>query len=111
MSDIKKQEITYLICAVLCIIINYVYHIFSHDVSSVFMTYMFIIPIIGGLFNLISNNYLYKNLIEISTVLLTLAALLKGIVDIAGATTYFTYIFLIAGLTVLIISFLFILKK
>src|SRR5574344_616306 len=110
MLDIKKRSIFYGLFALICIIVNYIYSLFSHNVSSIYMTYMFVIPIVGYLFSLISNKYLYNNLLASSILTITLASFLEGIIEIAGTDTIFVYILLGVSI-ILFISSLFFIKK
>jgi hypothetical protein len=107
MSDTKKDLFLYLTFVIVCIIVNLVYSQFSHNVSSIYMTYMFIIPIVGYLMSLISSNNKYKNLIASSTLTITLASFLEGIVVIAGTTSNFVYVLLVIGILLLITSLFF----
>lgn len=110
MLDIKKRSFFYGLFTLICIIVNYIYSLFSHNVSSIYMTYMFVIPIVGYLFSLISNKYLYNNLLASSILTITLASFLEGIIEIAGTDTIFVYILLGIGI-ILFISSLFFIKK
>lgn len=111
MLDIKKDMIRYGFFTILCIIINIVYSKFSHNVSSVYMSYMFIIPIIGFIISIFNKTNLYKNLIACSTLTITLSSLLEGIVQIAGTDSKMVYVLLIIGIFLLIIAVLTRIKK
>jgi uncharacterized membrane protein YtjA (UPF0391 family) len=113
MSDTKRHLLNYVIGVIVCIIINIVYSLFSHNVASNYMTFMFLIPIGGYLISLIANKEIYRNLVASATLSFTLASLLQGIIDIAGTDSYFVGILFYIGLVTLIISFisLFIRKK
>lgn len=75
------------------------------------MTYAFVIPLIGCLFRFISSNMTYRNLLASSVFTFVLASFLEGIVEIAGTTTFYTYILLIAGLILFISSMGFIKRQ
>lgn len=111
MLETKKQIIKYIIATVLCIIINIVYSLFSHNVFSNYMRYMFIIPICFLFISLISKDLVYRNLIASSALTLTFASLLKGIVVIAGTKTFYTQILFYLSILLLIISVVYIIVK
>ena len=113
MSDTKRHLMHYVIAVILCIAINLIYSLFSHNVYSNYMIYMFLIPVGGYLISLISDQNLYRNLVGGATLSITLASMLQGIIDIAGTDTIFVNILLYIGIITLIISFisLFIKKK
>lgn len=104
MLDIKKKNIGYLIFTMFLIIVNFIYSKYAHNVSSIFMTFMFIIPLLGLLLSFISNKYRYQNLLGAATLTITLASLLQGIVVIAGTTTNYVYILLGIGIVLLILA-------
>jgi hypothetical protein len=92
----------YVFTTLFCIVFNYIYSLFSHDVSSPFMSYAFIFSlvlgvvgfIVIGLLNL--DNRVAFNLYNAGIATLTVGSILRGIIDIAGAdTTYPIYYFLV----------------
>jgi|SRR5574344_2975130 uncharacterized membrane protein YtjA (UPF0391 family) len=106
MLDTKKTIIKYLSASLFCIIVNFIYAKFSHNVSSNYMTFMFLIPLIGLLLSFISQKITYHNFLASSILTLTLTSFLKGIVEIAGTSTlYINFLFYIS-LILLIISLL-----
>jgi hypothetical protein len=111
MSATKRKVIKYLIASIICFVLNLVYGAFSHNVSSIFMTYAFVIPLIGLLLSLLSNNITYRNFLASSIFTITLASLLEGVVVIAGTTTIYVYVLLSIGIIMFIISLFFIKKK
>jgi hypothetical protein len=92
----------YVFTTLFCIVFNYIYSLFSHDVSSPFMSYAFVFSlvlgvvgfIVIGLLNL--DNRVAFNLYNEGIATLTVGSILRGIIDIAGAdTTYPIYYFLV----------------
>lgn len=109
MLDISKKKVLihYMLATLLCIIINYIYLQFSHNVSSNYMTYMFIYPLLSiiiVLFVKITRNF--RLLFSLGIYTLVLGSLLNGIFEIAGTTSNFVIIFYILGILLLICSFI-----
>lgn len=118
----KKTVGIYFIFSIFAFVVNKVYALFGHGVSSDAMTWMFLYPLAGGvLFYLLLgillpeanrfNGYrLFYNLYNSGIALLTMGSLLKGILEIAGTKSAFTrfyymsgYAFIAVGLLVLIL--------
>lgn len=117
----RKTVIAYACTAAGTFIFNYVYTIFGHGVRSNYMTYMFLYPLISGVFylflwlvfpklNLFTGYRLFYNLFNSGIALLTTGSMLKGIMEIAGTSSvylkfYFAvgYLFLGAGFIVMMI--------
>src|SRR5574344_2625283 len=110
MSVIKKNIVKYALSALLVLLISFIYGLFSHHVYSIFMSYAFIIPLVGLFLSLISNKLTYQNILASSILTLTLTSLLQGVVIIAGTSTIYTLFLLIMGLCLLIMAFLSLLK-
>lgn len=104
MSDTKKNIIAYISFSLLLIIINFIYAKFSHNVSSIYMTYMFIIPLVGAALSLISKNKSFHNLLGAGILTITLSSFLEGIIEIAGTDTVYVYVLLGIGILLLLIS-------
>jgi hypothetical protein len=90
----------YVFTAILCIAFNYIYSLFSHGVSSPFMSYAFVFSLVLGVvgFAVIGrldlDNRIAFNLYNAGIATLTVGSILRGIIDIAGAdTTYPVYYF------------------
>lgn len=93
----RKTILTYFILAAFAIVVNKVYGIFGHGVSSPAMTWMFLYPLLGGtLFYFLIYGFaknlvkfpsyrLFYNVYNSGIAVLTLGSLLKGIMEIAGA--------------------------
>lgn len=103
--QIRKTIIVYLLLSLLMIVINYVYGIFGHGVSSPAMTWMFLYPLLGGalLFLLIdrltpgitryAGYRVFVNAYHSGIATLTLGLFLKGILDIAGTSSPYIVFF------------------
>ena len=92
-----------------CIAFNFIYSLFSHGVSSLFMSYAFVFSLVLGVGGFIVfgwqnlENRVAFNLYNAGIATLTVGSILRGIIDIAGAdTTYPVYYFLVG--TVLVAS-------
>lgn len=111
-----KTVIAYSMFTVLCVVTNKVYSLFSHGVSSAYMTYMFLYPLIGcGIIFIplwifgrdiiyIKGYRFFYNLYNSGISTLTFASLLQGIVIIAGTTTPYSLAMFIAGAIFITIS-------
>ena len=104
MSDIKKRILSSIIFSVICVLVNFIYAKYSHNVSSIYMTYMFVIPLLGLLISFISRNNEYQNLLASSVLTIVLSSFLGGIVEIAGTTSIFIYILLAIGILLFLLS-------
>ena len=117
-SDIKKSILAYLGVTIFLIILNYIYSLFSHNVSSNYMTYMFIYPLIGGLFVnlvlLISKKitevklfYIGKSVLNYGIATLVIGSFLKGVFEIAGTNSIYLIYYFYIGIVLLSIGLLF----
>lgn len=121
-NQLKKTIWVYLGLSAAAVAIDQVYGVFSHGVDSVAMTWMFLFPLLGGaLFYFIIQTFLsnktrsagfriFANIYNSGIAALTLASLLKGILEIAGTDSpYLKYfylsgeLFIAAGLLILLI--------
>ena len=105
--DIKKSVLSYLGVTIFLIIVNYIYSLFSHNVSSNYMMYMFIYPLIGGLFvnsilAISKKNiemklfYIGKSVFNYGIATLVVGSFIKGVFEIAGTDSiYLVYYFYI----------------
>ncbi|MBR2067773.1 MAG: hypothetical protein IJ875_05905 [Solobacterium sp.] len=111
----KKYKYTYIWLAIscFCALFSTIYEYFSFGVYSPSMIFLFAYPLLLGAipsyllakFNLPKPNRLWQD----GVCLLTFMSLINGILEIYGTNTPYTYYFLIAGITLLAIGFLFIL--
>lgn len=114
--NFKKTVFIYILLGSFTILVNQVYGIFGHGVSSDAMTWMFLYPLVGGgvylLLGLLLPNIsqfsgyrLFCNTYNSGIAALTTGSLLKGIMEIAGTnSSYLKYYYLI-GYVMLVIAF------
>ena len=108
--DIKnKTAAVYLATAVFTILIDKVYAVFGHGVSSRNMSWMFLYPLVGGFaFYLILGMVfpwitqlpgfrLFGNLYNSSIAIFTVANFMKGIFEIAGTNSVYILWYQITG--------------
>ena len=117
-SDTKKSIISYFIVTIFLILLNYIYSIFSHNVSSNYMTYMFIYPLVTGIlvsiFILINKNisklksfYIGKSILNYGIAIMVFRSFMKGVFEIAGTdSNYLTYYFYMGLILILVSSIL-----
>lgn len=117
-SDTKKSIINYFIVTIFLILLNYIYSIFSHNVSSNYMTYMFIYPLVTGIlvsiFILINKNisklksfYIGKSILNYGIAIMVFRSFIKGVFEIAGTdSNYLTYYFYMGLILILVSSIL-----
>ena len=109
----SKTVINYFIITIFCIVFSLIYRIFSHSVTSTFMTFMFVFP----LFGMISSLIIYKNinikiipkditkkLFRCGIATLTIGSCVRGIFDIYGTSVNLIILYWIFGTALLIIS-------
>jgi hypothetical protein len=98
----------YMAVAAFCILFNYVYSLHAHGVSSDFMTYMFLIPLLGGSL-VFAWCYLLQNRVKAPSRLsfnlynsgiawLTVGSCIKGVIEIAGYESDYITVFFVIGL-------------
>jgi len=108
-----KISLIYFVITLVCIIINFIYSKFSHGVSSNYMTYMFLIPLILGtlIYFIISLIKKYPksfeyNIYNYAIITLTLGCFIKGVFEIAGTSSPFQIVYWIFGICFIVISFI-----
>ena len=117
----KKAVPGYAVITAFCLVFFLIYRIFSHNVYSVFMTYLFAWPLVLGLVPALillilktKNQVAYYghipsrgclNLYRSGIAILTMSSLLKGVLEIAGTGSAFQLVmwpagafFLVAGI-------------
>lgn len=117
----KKAVIGYAGISAFCLVFFLIYRIFSHNVYSVYMTYLFAWPLVLGLLPALillilktKNQVAYYghipsqgclNLYRSGIAILTMSSLLKGVFEIAGTGSTFQLVmwpagafFLVAGI-------------
>lgn len=114
-SDTKKSIISYFIVTIFLILLNYIYSIFSHNVSSNYMTYMFIYPLVTGIlvsiFILINKNisklksfYIGKSILNYGIAIMVFRSFMKGIFEIAGTDSNYLIYYFYMGLILILVS-------
>lgn len=117
-SDIKKSSVIYFIITILLILLNYIYSIFSHNVSSNYMTYMFIYPLVVGIvvniFILINKNiiklksfYIGKSILNYGIAIMVFRNFMKGVFQIAGTDSNYLIYYLYVALMLILVSSIF----
>lgn len=113
--DIKKSVLSYSVVTIFLIILNYIYSLFSHNVISNYMRYMFVYTLIGGLFiNLIlimSNEitevklfYIGKSTFNYGIATLVVGSFIKGIFEIAGTDSIYLTNYFYVGIVLISIG-------
>lgn len=117
-TNIKKTIIIYFTISIITLVANLVYSLFSHGVSSNYMTWMFLYPLIGGVFFyfvmncIVPNIYkypyyrLFYNIYNSGIAALTTSSFLKGILEIAGTNSNYITIFNITSISIIIAAIL-----
>ena len=107
-----KSARRYAIAAVGCIAFAIIYAQFSHGVSSLFMTCMFAIPLIGGVIPALLGGVaktqplprMTRQSWALAIASLTIASCLKGIFDIAGTSSPLLVVYVLAAIAFLIVA-------
>ncbi len=107
----KSYFIKLIIISLLLLIFTIIYEQFSHDVVSIHMRGLFLLPILSGIISyaFMKNNY-DKVLISITNMALVsigLYLLLYGIFEIYGTMPYFVVYYLYLGGIILLIDLLY----
>lgn len=107
--QLRKTVLIYIVLSLTAIAVDNIYAIFGHGVRSAAMTWMFLYPLIGGglIYFLIerlipgvskaAGYRLFYNVYNSGIATLTVGSFLKGILDIAGASSTYTVIFNVIG--------------
>ena len=108
-SDTKKSIISYFIVTIFLILLNYIYSIFSHNVSSNYMTYMFIYPLVTGIlvsiFILINKSfYIGKSILNYGIAIMVFRSFMKGVFEIAGTDSNYLIYYFYMGLILILVS-------
>ena len=114
-SDTKKSIISYFIVTIFLILLNYIYSIFSHNVSSNYMTYMFIYPLVTGIlvsiFIFINKNisklksfYIGKSILNYGIAIMVFRSFMKGVFEIAGTDSNYLIYYFYMGLILILVS-------
>ncbi|MBO5222734.1 MAG: hypothetical protein J6C26_10525 [Clostridia bacterium] len=107
-SDIKRKRLIrvflYVFVAVFCVLFSQVYGLFSHGVTSFFMTYLFLPPLFGWgtellLFFCAPRRFrrIGDNLFHAGIATATVGFLLQGIFEIAGTDSPYMIVFVVTA--------------
>ncbi len=108
-SSLRKTVFVYLILTVVTVAVDKIYTLFGHGVHSSAMSLMFLYPLLGGalfyfllglLMPQVTTYKIYRlfyNLYNSGIAILTVGSLLKGILEIAGTASPYTFLFTVAG--------------
>ena len=107
----KKTFYSYFISSVLLFIFQWIYHHFSHGVTSQALRWVWVIPMVGGAFLFIFKkilntfqNRLAFNLFNTGLTSYIVGMILKGILEIAGTSSPYIGIYPMIGMIILGIS-------
>ena len=119
-SDIRKKFfktiVIFTMITIFTFIFNKIYGIFGHGVTSPYMTYMFLYPLLGGvlfygiimlLIPSIVNKKRYRffyNIYNSGLAILTVGSLLRGVMEIAGTFSSYLMFYTLVGWISIIIS-------
>jgi hypothetical protein len=104
----RKTSVVFLAISLLCVIVNSIYGLYSHGVPSDYLTFMFACPLLGGTVVYLLLWALPKarmpgrfsiNLYNSGIAALTVGSALRGVFDIAGTSSPYQPVFMIAGIT------------
>lgn len=107
-----KTALIYLFCSLFLILFNFIYGIFSRGVHSSFMTFAFLIPLIGGsvislLFIFLPKpTFLIINLWRMGISTLVIGFLLRGVFDIYGTEVAYIMFYFYFSVGLFLISFI-----
>lgn len=116
-NNLEKEKMKCLIgygtATVFCFVFQLIYEHFSHGVTSYYMVYAFLIPMIGGLISILSfgsknsrENHLFRQLLCGSIIWLTLGSIYQGVLDIYGTTNHLVILYVIVAVIQLVIALL-----
>ncbi|EME8270635.1 hypothetical protein KRC45_000940, partial [Enterococcus faecium] len=107
----KKAFYSYFISSVILFIFQWIYHHFSHGVTSQALRWVWVIPMLGGAFLFIFKkilntfqNRLAFNLFNTGLTSYIVGMILKGILEIAGTSSPYIGIYPMIGMIILGIS-------
>ncbi len=117
----QKRVLPYLGVTLCCMLFAYAYSLFSHGVTSPYMSYMFFFPLvfgaIGGTLCMIfkkssPNHFFATHLYHTGVVALLLSSMLRGVFEIAGTASVYQTVLAGIGIVAIVCGALcFIIKK
>lgn len=108
----KKVIWSYLLISIFTVVVSQIYSVFSHDVSSPSMIWMFLYPLIGGaiyyfiITKFISISRLSFNLHNSGIATLTIASFLQGVFEIAGTNSSYLQLYRVIGWGMILVAFI-----
>lgn len=119
----RNTILWYTVATIFCVAFTNIYAVFGHGVSSQYMTYMFLYPLVGGAILLAvmliqqksQKEHAYHrasyNLYNSAIASFTIGSMLQGIFEIAGTNSGFITVYYIAGFVLILLSIVFLLTK
>ncbi len=117
----QKRVKPYIGITLLCALFSYVYSLFSHGVTSPYMSYMFLFPLIFGvavgilcmLFKKSVSQYFFAtHFYHTGVAALILSSMIRGIFEIAGTASVYQSILMVIGILAMFCGVVsFIIKK
>ena len=110
---VYRSVMIYIGISLFCNVFHIVYAQFGHGVTSIYMTYMFLIPFLLGIVVNLGIGLIDRLPIPYGTIrnfynsgIATLIAgsCVKGIIDIAGSSTIFIPVFFVVGIVMVMIA-------
>lgn len=111
----RKSVIGYLCVSIFCVIFSTIYEYFSHGVYSNFMIYMFLFPLLGGVFPFLAVSFIHHlphpcrlsaNLYNSGIATLTVGSCLQGVLDIYGTSSDYMIAYWILGIIFIVVGLL-----
>ncbi len=109
----EKRVKPYAIVTALCMMLSFLYGQFSHGVSSVHMTFLFLYPlclgVFGGLLCMVAipvkrEHFFATHFYHTGVVALMISSTLKGIFEIAGTSSIYQSILTVLGILMIVIG-------
>jgi len=109
-NNTRTTVIVYLVTTLFLIAFNAIYSLFGHGVSSPYMSYAFAFSLVLGVGGFILlgllklKNRIAYNLCNAGIATLTVGSVLRGVIEIAGADTFYPTIYFLVGSLFVVIS-------
>jgi len=107
--QVGKTAFIYLVIAAGCVVIDKVYALFGHGVTSAAMSLMYLYPLLGGMLpflllwllvpaaSAVRGYRLFYNSYNSGMATLTIGSMLTGVFEIAGTASPYMIVFTVAG--------------
>lgn len=96
----NKTFVAYILFAIFCVIFRLVYYHYSHNVYSVYITWLFVVPILGGMVSFFIKNVFF----HCAMVTFSVSMAIKGVLEIAGTTSKYRFILTLVAVLLAIVS-------